>query len=121
MEFFDYVNSYHNTIKYTWEWSETKISYIDALVSLQNEKISSDVCCKPTDTHEYLDSRLRHSKNVKRGIPYGQAFRYRRICDSDEVFEERLKELRGHFIKRSFKKNVTDSQFSKARARREIV
>ena len=32
--------------------------------------------------------------------------RYRRICNSDQVSEERLKELRGYFIKRGFKKYV---------------
>ena len=101
-EFFDYVNSYHSTIKYTWEWSKTKISYLDVLVSLEYENISIDVYCKPTDTHQYLDSRSCHSKDAKWGIPYGQALRYRKICDSDEVFEERLKELRRHFIMGGF-------------------
>ena len=42
---------------------------------------------------------------------------YRRICDSNEVFEESLKELRGYFIKRGFKENAINSQFSKARGR----
>ena len=35
-------------------------------------------------------------------IPYGQVLRVRRICDSEEVCEKRVKELSGH-IKRGFK------------------
>ena len=39
---------------------------------------------------KYLDYRSCHPKHVKMGIPYGQALRLRRICELDEVFEERL-------------------------------
>ena len=77
--------------------------------------ITTDVYSKPTDTHQYLDKRSCHPGHVKRGIPYGQALRLRRICDTEETLEKRLKELRGHFIKRGFKKNLVDLQFMKAK------
>ena len=105
-EFFEYVNNYHDTIKYTWEWSERESSYIDVLVMLKNNRISTDVYSKQTDTHQYLDSRSCHPTHVKRRIPCGQALRMRRICNSDEVFKERLKELEGNLVKRGFKKNL---------------
>ena len=70
---------------------------------------------KPTDTHQYLDFKSCHPGHVKKGIPYGQALRLRRICDSDEVFEERLNEMKGHFIKRGFKQRFVESQFTKAK------
>ena len=73
LEFLDYVNSYHKTIKYTWEWSKEKLSYLDVLVSIKDNRISTDVYCKPTDTHQYLDSKSCHPSHVKKGIPYGQA------------------------------------------------
>ena len=117
-EFFEYVNNYHDTIKYTWEWSERELSYLDFWVMLKNNRISTDVYSKQTDTHQYLDSRSCHPTHVKRGIPYGQALRMRRICDSDEVFKERLKELEGNLVKRGFKKNLIDEQFFKAKAKR---
>ena len=48
--------------------------------------------------------------------------RLRRICDSDEVFEERLNEMKGHFTKRGFKHRFVESQFTKAKKNRiEIV
>ena len=67
--------------------------------------------------HQYIDNRSCHTRHVKQGIPYGQALRIRRIYDSDEIFEERLKELRGHFIEGGFKSKVVDSQISKARTK----
>ena len=51
-------------------------------------------------TCQYLNSRSCHPTHVKRGIPYGQALRVRRICESDEVFKERLKEFQGNLIER---------------------
>ena len=70
---------------------------------------------KPTDTHQYLDHSSCHPNHAKKGIPYGQALRLRRNCDSDEVFQERSKEIKGHFIKRGFKRNLIDPQFEKAK------
>ena len=57
LEFLDYVNSYHKTIKCNWEWSKEKLSYLDVLVSIKDNRISTDVYCKPTDIHQYLDSK----------------------------------------------------------------
>ena len=42
----------------------------------------------------------------------------RRICNSDEVFDTRLKELKSHFVKRAFRKNMIENQFEKAKAKR---
>ena len=47
--------------------------------------------------NQYLNYKSCHPPHVKRGIPYGQALRFKRICDSDEVFERRLDDLRGFF------------------------
>ena len=98
--------------------SKEKLSYLDVLVSIKDNRISTDVYCKPTDTHQYLDSKSCHPSHVKKGIPYGQALRVRRICNSDEVFDKRLKELKGQLVKRGFKKNMIENQFEKAKAKR---
>ena len=42
-------------------------------------------------------------------IKYGQAFRIRRICDSDEMFRKRFQELSGDFVKKGFKRKLLDS------------
>ena len=55
---------------------------------------------------------------MKRGIPYEQALGYRKIFNSDDVFEERLKDLEGYFIKRGFKKSSICLQFCKAKGKR---
>ena len=117
LEFLDYVNSYHELIKYTWRWSYEKLSYLDVMVMVQGNKISTDVYCKPTDTHQYLHYGSCHPRHVKKGIPYGQALRIKRICSTEESYRDRLRDLRSNFIKRGFKENVVDSEFERARAK----
>ena len=73
-------------------------------------------------TRQYLDFKSCHPKYVKRGTPYGQALRLRRICNSEEVFDNRLNELQGYLPKRGFKKRNVGSQFVRARRKnRESV
>ena len=110
LAFFDYVNSYHQTIKYTWEWSKSEVSYLDVKFKLKGRKINTDVYSKPTDTHQYLDFKCCHPKCVKEGIPYGQALRLKRICNSEEVLDNRLNEVRGFLLKRGFRKRNMDSR-----------
>ena len=40
-------------------------------MQINENRIVTDVYCKETDTHQYLDYRSCHRKHVKMGIPYG--------------------------------------------------
>ena len=68
------------------------------MVRLKNNKLSADICSKPTGKHQYLNPKSCHLSYVKRGIPYGQALRLRRICETDQLFDERLERITGDFI-----------------------
>ena len=72
---------------------------------------------KPTNTHQYLDSKSCHPRHVKKAIPYSQALRLRRICSSDNIFDERYKDLNGNLYKRGFKKDEISAQCEKAKAK----
>ena len=71
-----------------------------------------------TDTHQYLDSKSCHPRHVKEAIPYGKALRLRRrICSSDNIFDQRVKELKGNCYKRGFRKDKISAQCEKAKAK----
>ena len=80
IQFLEYVNSFHQNIKYTWSFSDNEISYLDVKVEIKENRVITDAYCKKTDTHQYLDYRSCHPKHVKMGIPYGQALRLKCIC-----------------------------------------
>ena len=73
-EFLKFIDSFHETISYTWDYSESQVSFLDVTICREvGGGISTDVFSKSTDTHQYLDYRSCHPKHVKQAIPYGQA------------------------------------------------
>ena len=49
--FIDKINKVHPTIKFTAEWLETSISFLDVTMSLVVGVIERDLYVKPTDSH----------------------------------------------------------------------
>ena len=109
------LNRFHENVKFTWEIAYDRIAFLDVTVVLTMGEFSTDVYCKPTDAHQYLNFRSCPPPHVKRGIPYGQGLRLKRICSSDEVFERRLGDLKGFLVERGYDHDFIDSQFCRVR------
>ena len=54
-----------------------------------------------------LDLAIFH---MLRGIPYSQALRLRKICDSDYVYQTRVNYLKSFLLKRGYKRDFIDNQ-----------
>ena len=83
--FIDTINKMHPTITLTADWSKTSIIFLDVTVSITKGIIETDLYVKPTDSHQYLLSSSCHSFYCKKGIPYSQALRLKRICSNNEL------------------------------------
>ena len=79
-EFIDYINNAHDTIKFTYKWSEHEIEFLNVKVLNLVGVLETDVFIKPTDSHQYLHCSSYHPSACKRGVPFAQAMRLRRIC-----------------------------------------
>ena len=85
-ELLDFLNNFHSIIKFTSTVSDISLPFLDVLVSINIGFISTDLYCKPTDTHQYLNGKSCHPSHIKKAIPYSQALRLRRICsDRDSL------------------------------------
>ena len=74
--FINFLNSSHDTIKFTEEHSRESISFLDVKVSVsEGGVLTTDLFCKPTDTHQYLHKKSCHPWHTKKAIPYSQAFK----------------------------------------------
>ena len=109
------LNRFHENVKFTWEIAYDRIAFLDVTVAFTMGEFSTDLYCKPTDAHQYLNFRSCPPPHVKRGIPYGQGLRLKRICSSDEVFERRLGDLKGFLVERGYDHDFIDSQFCRVR------
>ena len=47
------------------------------------------------------------------GMPYGQALRLKRICESNQTFNEGLNDLSDCLLKRGFKQSIIEERFRK--------
>ena len=64
-DFINHINSFHSTIKFTHEFSRSHISFLNITVSLDNNnKISTDLFVKSTDTHQYLMHTSCHPSHI---------------------------------------------------------
>ena len=66
---------YIGTIKFTWDKSHEKISVLDVMITLENGCITTELRCKPMDTHRHLDCKSCHPLHVERRISYSRGSR----------------------------------------------
>lgn len=113
-EFLSSLNSYHETIKFTYKQSRNEVEFLDVRVVRKNGKFITDLYTKPTDTHQFLDPSSCHPYHCKKAIPYSQALRLNRICSEDDDFENRCEDLYDWLMERGYKHKLVEEQIKKA-------
>ena len=109
--FFDHINSFHPTIKFTIASSTDQLPFLDILISLKDGLLKTDIHSKPTDSHAYLPNSFCCPRHVVKNIPYSQFLRLRRFCADTEVFNARCDEMEGRFLRRGHHlKNVQEAR-----------
>ena len=104
-----YLNSAHQTIKFTEEFSHTDIPFLDTRVKVDHTgKLYTDLYSKPTDSHSYLRYDSAHPKMCKESLPYGQFLRVRRICTKRSDFKKHASEMKKHFLDRGYPEGPLD-------------
>ena len=53
-KFINYVNGFHDALKFAWEIRETCVSFLDIPVSINGDALATSVSYKPTDSRSYL-------------------------------------------------------------------
>ena len=115
IEFIGYLNELHPSIKFTHKYSRESIEFLDVLVIKDGTGLKTDFFVKETDTHQYLDFSSCHTFHTKKGIPYGQALRIKRIVSEEEVLDDRCKELECWLKKRGYPDKLVTDQIARAR------
>ena len=95
--FFNYVNNFHPALQFTWEISETNVSFLDILVSINGNRLITSVFYKPPDSHSYL-LYSSHPNQTKQSIPFSQFPHLCCLCSEDEDFQSKSFEIREFFL-----------------------
>ena len=74
-KFLGILISYHDTIKFTANYSRQKIRFLGVEVIKKRNQLMPDLYIKPSDTQKYLQNSSCYVFHSKKSIPYSQAFR----------------------------------------------
>ena len=116
VKFQDALNQHHPSIKFTMEFSNDIVNFLDTQVFLNDDKLTTSVYKKPTDSNSYLHFESFHPDRTKKSIVYSQSLRYNRICSSTIDRDRALANLRNDFVAKKYPEDLIDSQIDKAKA-----
>ena len=118
--FVEHLNSTHDTIKFSMETSKVEISLLDTMVKLGNRKIITDLYCNPTDRNNYVPFNSAHPYHCKKGLPYGQFLRLRRICSRDEDFLTQSAKKAALLLQKHYPMELLINSYLKAKAKNRL-
>ncbi len=114
-EFITLANTFHPTIKFTFEYSYTHVNFLDTTIYLdKNRKLQTTIYRKPTDKNLILHYDSCHPPQLKRNIVYTQALKYKRIISNPARAEQELATLKEIFLARGYPHRLIQQQLSKA-------
>ena len=74
----DFTN-FKSNLKFTFECNRNSIKFLSLYVKVNWGKLTTSVCIKPTDRHQYLHYRSLHPDHIKLSIVYRRTSRANRL------------------------------------------
>ena len=111
--FLNELNTKHQSIKFEYELSKERISFLNTEIHIKNNKLHTKIFRKKTDRQTFLNINSEHPKSLKNSIPYSQALRIKRICSSKKSFDHHSKELKERFLRQGYDQKLVDEQLDK--------
>ncbi|KAK6175800.1 hypothetical protein SNE40_014189 [Patella caerulea] len=119
------MNSMHDTIKFTAEYSRERVSFLDTWVNFNqiSNKLHFDLYNKPTDSHSYLLYTSCHPSHIKTKGPFSQFLRLKRICSLETDYERHSQNLLNSYLKRGYPHKVVSDNKNRAKslARKDLL
>ena len=100
--FMKILNSLDENIKFTYECSDKRVSFLNLSIYKEDGKIKTDIFYKDTDSHDYLPFNSCHPRHTKKNIPFTLS---RMICSivTDPARREfRLLELESWLLRAGY-------------------
>ena len=115
LNFIHYMQSFHPSIKFTFDISPTSVTFLDISVSIEDGSFATSIHYKPTDSHSYLHYTSSHTPSTRNSIVFSQLLRLRRLCSDDEQFNRECLRMASFFFERAYPQDVVDTAVTKVR------
>ena len=106
------MTNFHPNLKFTSAKSKESVNFLDVTVSLIDQPLETDLYCKPTNCHQFLDFNSAHPIYTKKSIVYSQGLRIKRLCSSSVAFEN-LESLKGWLQNTGYPKILVNNQLKR--------
>ena len=106
------LNTKHPSIKFEYETSKERISFLDTEIYIKNKKLHTKIFRKKTDRQTFLNNS-EHIKSLKSSISCSQALRIKRISSTMKDFDHHSRKLKERFFKQGYHQKRVDEQFKK--------
>ena len=109
------------------EIGKDTLCFLDLKISIIENQLFTTVCSKPTDSHLYLHANSCHTKGSINGIQKGVALRLRRICATNEEYDNKSAEYASYLVARGHNPVKVNDTFksvklqSRTDARKKVV
>ena len=110
--FFSLLNSAHPNLKFTMEVSTNSLPFLDAAVSITNDKFQTRVYRKPTNTGVLLNYNSVAPRKWKKSLIQCMLTRALRVSSSLKFFESELENIRETFQKNSYPRDIIEKTIS---------
>ena len=122
IQFVEYLNSYHPTIKFkckkevNFSFTTRKVDFLDTTVWIDEDGfLQTTLYSKPSRVVQYLLPSSSHPSHITRNIPYSLGYRLKRIESTQELFESNLTKLGEELLTRGYDQSVVNQAFSRVR------
>ena len=93
---------------------EKKINFLDVVIKIKEDWITTNLFCKPTDGHQYLLYDSCHAELMKRSIVFNKTLRLKRICSEKNDLDSNIENLKGWFRRSAYPEQLIKDQVARA-------
>ena len=111
--FVRWLDTLDPSLKFTFEWSNERINFLDVTLVMEDGKLETDRHVKPTNPQLFLHYTSNHPQSVFKAIVYGQAITVRTICSKQEFVDKHMKSLKEKFIQRGYPVDMVESELAR--------
>lgn len=97
-QFIDWLNSLRTNINFTEHISSTTIEFLDLRLDICEDKLHTTLFRKPVQRNSLLHFHSFHPGPLRKGLPFGQFLRLRRLCYITDEFKRQANALRQRLL-----------------------
>ena len=113
LRFKEWIKTIHPSLKFTFEYSEEGVEFLDLYVYTKENKIHTKLYSTQSDTHSYLVPTSYHKNHIVKNIPFNIARRVQQNNSEQCNYDKDKETYTNYLIERGYKETFIAESFTK--------